>query len=446
MNYKFPVNPFSTTFLGLFFFIFVARGAGGILLGSTQSAFTYLMHLYVGLWLGISFSKNHYTIEKKGISGPLLAYLIFISFSSALTYTLDKYYGLKAFMYALIGASLYLLFNFIVKKNKIPDFLISFKLLQLGIALLLLIWLALGDFRESALLTRFSSDVISFNVAGFYALLSIIISIIFIRSKKKKVGLTNMFVIGIGLAVLLLGLNKNSIAILLLFILFYFLDFKPQFKSIASLFFSILCVFVISSVFIDNLAVLFKTEKGIESITSLTGRTFIWAGILSDIDGPFELFFGHGYGSAEVFFRESKIFSVNYGHAHNALIQSLYEVGIVGATILHVILISNLYMGYKSVRNYGKKNAVINIFFWVNFALLIRGLTEPGYAQVGSLDSYFLLLTNVFFKMKMSKKSPNHPPPPLIENKTELISSGDRLIVQRVSPRAFPRKAELSTE
>lgn len=364
----------------------------------------YLLHAFVLIWFIINISANGLKLSEKVLLSPISLYLIYTFASTILTFEANTYYAVKALSYLLISFMLVILFDHTCRKAKINSYEVSFKLFKLGTAITLLFWLIKSEATDISIVTRYTSSTISFNVAGFYALLLFIASTVSLRSSEAKTKIDYLY-IAIALSVLILGLNKNSILILIIFLIIYFTELKPNLKSVTFLLVGFTTASFISVIFYNLLEDIFLTESGIRSITTLTGRTEIWAGVLSSIKNPLLWFFGNGYGSAEPFFIYTDIFLVNFGHAHNATIQSIYETGIIGAAILNYILLYNIINGFRLTRIYGKKNITSNIFLWFNIAILIRGLTEASYAQVGSIDSYLILISYIFIKHYTPKEA-----------------------------------------
>jgi len=406
MNAKLAPTISWTTLLGVFFFIFFARYFFVIILDNPQSLAIYSLHAYAGLCGAILIVKKHIRISIKNFSFLLTIYLLFLILSSFVTYAANPFYGLKALTYSSISLLVFILASQINIKTGARDFETLFKLLQVGITLVLLIWLAKGEASENALLMRYSTTTLSFNVAGFFSILLIIISTVFIKRKTSPT-LPNILLIAVGVAILYLGLNKSSILILFLFLLTYTTSLRLNIRSAFLFFLMLLFMATFLYIVFPAIADLLTTEEGLRVLSTGTGRTAIWHGLVSSISSIPQLVFGSGFGSAELFFDSNEFLSYDFGHAHNALLQSIYEVGLVGSLLLHYIVLSNIYNGIRLTKR--ANSAAGDIFLWINIAILIRGITEAGYAQLGSFDSYFILASFVFYQ-KTSRSSIFHPP------------------------------------
>jgi O-antigen ligase len=390
-------NPLSPDLLGLFLFVFVAKSIPGIVLQSNRTIFGYANYLFIAWWFATVVAARTLVLSKRRLSASVVIYLFYVMMSAVAFSFENAFYGMKAFLNALMGALLYYMTHRVLKNATLSELVGPIRQLNSAILLLLIAWLAKSGFEETSVAARLTTETMSFNVAGFYALLGIVTSVILARS-VPGLYLPSIAAIGLGAVVLFYGLNKNSIVVAIGFQFLYLAEVKLSMRgAILSLLAVSLSIFVFT-ILRSPLGEYFETQRGLESLISLTGRTSLWSDGLAEIDGPVGFLIGRGYGSAEVLFQRDDLFSVNYVHFHNAVLQSIYETGVIGAILLHYFVLYNVVKGAQCVARYGKKEASINVFFWISVAIVIRGITEPSYAQVGSFEFFFALIANAFFR------------------------------------------------
>jgi O-antigen ligase len=86
-------------------------------------------------------------------------------------------------------------------------------------------------------------------------------------------------------------------------------------------------------------------------VGTLSGRTQLWSGVIQQVlEDPLRALIGHGYTAARVegfVVRDLLWYSTE---AHNALLNVLYEMGILGLGLLVAIIVIALWSGVKAVR------------------------------------------------------------------------------------------------
>ncbi|MBK1885433.1 O-antigen ligase family protein [Marinobacter sp. DY40_1A1] len=385
-------------FFAIFLFLSSISAAFGIVFRSNQLPTNYISEMFLFAWVFVLFYTKRMQVSKRSLSISILIYLCYLPISVSFSFHNDLYYSAKAMFYAIAGVLIYFCSDRAAKKSSEFDVILGFKAFQFGLFLTLIIWLVNGDLVENAMLLRHTSIALSYNDAGFMALMLIIVSTIMTHGRRLNVLIAFLF-FGVSLLVLIKGLNKSSIVFMFLFFAIYFFEFRLSIKSFFLIFLVILALILFLVIFSDALEPLFSQKSSVASLTTLTGRTFIWGLTLDSINTWSKLIFGHGYGSAEVFFRDYVFTELNYAHAHNAVIQSLFEIGMLGSFFVHLIIFYNIKHSLYLVKLMGNKTVIPNIFLWLNLSLLFRGLTEPSYVQVGSFASYLIIMSFVFLRV-----------------------------------------------
>jgi len=166
---------------------------------------------------------------------------------------------------------------------------------------------------------------------------------------------------------------------------------------------------------IDSLVLAFSRTGSLTEIYSLTGRTKIWAFVWDKfMESPI---IGYGYASSRVIIPGG--YSSTWGFttttAHNMLLQSLLDTGLIGTSLLLLTLFN---LGIRWLRNPYPVRTMGLIY------VLILGLFESGpIGSIPSMLSFFLMLS---FYWKDSAGYANATPALRYEDK---MGGGKKIIV-----------------
>jgi hypothetical protein len=139
--------------------------------------------------------------------------------------------------------------------------------------------------------------------------------------------------------------------------------------------------------------------EGAHSVSTLSGRTILWAQIFRDTSVA-EFLFGRGFNSSVVISSAAGYAAFGteaFGQAHNAFIEALINSGLIGAGLLFgvaLMVAGGLFYRLVRERFYGVE-AEGRILFFMLFTLLVRSITEGSFSQPGTVDSvlFFYLIT-----------------------------------------------------
>lgn len=207
---------------------------------------------------------------------------------------------------------------------------------------------------------------------------------------KLSVARTKLDFYGIGLSVTLILGSGSSTALANLFIfstLFVLFQFSIYRKIIFNFRYVIFTALVLIVAYFMAMSISGETVALMDKDTSFTGRNLIWGYFLQRIeDAPW---FGHGlgqFGAIAAGDDQDLLSSVGFvmGSAHNGFIESLYALGIVGGTLVLIVLVRLL-----SLKNEGGafKLAFVFVFF-----IVVLNMFE---SELVGFNLYFIFLMYV---------------------------------------------------
>lgn len=163
--------------------------------------------------------------------------------------------------------------------------------------------------------------------------------------------------------------------------------------------FGVLTIFVfIASVVPDNIILSFISPKQAESLSTMTGRTEVWEVSLNAWkDNPI---FGYGPNLWDLDFRLQ--FGNRYiwvGQAHNQLIQSLAEAGIVGLSGIIIYALVLLWYGFSYMRfTHGLSLALVIL-------MLARSISEANFRNYNLDPNFFIHFVIYTFLLLVSRQA-----------------------------------------
>ena len=137
--------------------------------------------------------------------------------------------------------------------------------------------------------------------------------------------------------------------------------------------------------------------------TTLTGRTYVWERILTGIEADARTL-GHGFGSLQLPEFDHLFANYRASHAHNYLIQAYFDTGLVGLTLLIILLVVLLGTAWRSSV---KSNTYSYSLFLVLFCI-ITGLTS-GVLAVALSAPFCLMLLFLAIESRGSSASVKTP-------------------------------------
>lgn len=244
-----------------------------------------------------------------------------------------------------------------------------------------------GEFNDGVLGRRFSCGSITPSVMSILLLLIYAYGLIMYFKKKKIVYLLYL-VFAVFIAII--SISKTALVSICVITIIYILITNNFKRFLPILTFSILLFsFFESQQLIETLS---NYVEG-NGVQSLSGRDVIWTNAFDlGLESPL---FGHGYNSIV-----SKLGNMthldNLNQAHNTLIESFVNVGIIGTIVLIFIFI------YPTIFCIRYRNELINdvnlLFSFLNIIIfMMRGITEAGCAQATNLIEVSMFFTAVIY-------------------------------------------------
>ncbi|HGK7304973.1 TPA: O-antigen ligase family protein [Stenotrophomonas maltophilia] len=162
---------------------------------------------------------------------------------------------------------------------------------------------------------------------------------------------------------------------------------------------SIFSLVVLTSIVAISVGYLEDTFSRGESDASLSGRTLIWARTIAEAESRPLL--GHGYSSfiSPIY---DYIWTGNYRppHAHNTWVMSYFEVGIVGAILVSIYLLSQLFV----LRRTKQASGGLSPTFYVALFCTMTGMTSLIFGgKLSPMMAIILILT--FQEYNTTKRS-----------------------------------------
>jgi O-antigen ligase len=180
---------------------------------------------------------------------------------------------------------------------------------------------------------------------------------------------------------------------------------KLIFISIVSFF---LIGFISDNIYVDNIGSSLDYVSIFDIEIPLTGRLTIWIFSLTKIlTHPY---FGYGYNAFWEVSPDSNIAKIglgdfSIGDAHNGIINSLLSFGIVGTSIILLVIIHITFLYYKYYIS-NKKNFYTFMYFYLNLIFLFSNITESTLYKSTNLYQliFFYLIFSFYLYIKPTIK------------------------------------------
>ena len=322
----------------------------------------------------------------KGITIWFSIYILIIIISGSYFFDgdLSKWaVGLTPFLYT--APIIYLSYSQNECRNHLI-FLDIWKGIAWGSSIVLLVSLFFGttiDYRISY--NSLSASTIGRN--GIIVTMYGLFQLFFIKKNK-----TSTLFLFFGISMILMAGTKTTIAAALIISGYLIVKMKIYNIKYMIIILVVGTLLVLSPVF-DQFTTYINIYLNINQLETLTGRTDIWVPLIELIRDM--IWFGYGYNAPSALLTV-EYFDIWNGRdiiqAHNAWLQSMLNVGLVGTAVLLFVYIY-LYKELKKIYNINKKLYFI-LFYMASF-LLIRGITEASFANGSSLDVFLFSLTIV---------------------------------------------------
>jgi len=397
---KKSTKPSKAIWISFFWLIISTPYISGILHNFARFRYIYGSIALIAVYILIKRKKQFDNIFKNNI----------------LVFVLVGYIGLSIFWtgtiiesfknYLVPAATLIIICLIFIEKEPDKIFITIFKRYFIVIILLSILIEFIFRSNSTAALTAVSSHKNSFGI------LMAISSIFFLwkmgkRKDNKEIGLSILFLV---LSFYFL-IGSRSIGALGAFvagsITFLFLMF---FKSKKNLKKNILIITILTFLLIVSSAKLYKSyteysvlqyivEKTGRDMT-FTGRTNIWDYALKTANQPI---FGYGFGG---FWNEKRILnaerSINYAapHSHNGYLEAYLNLGLVGITIITIILLS---ISKRLIKRFVK----LNNHFDILMIILFVSILFSNIFNVGLFSIYFSIEWFIFFFIAIYTKRSN---------------------------------------
>lgn len=243
------------------------------------------------------------------------------------------------------------------------------------------------------------------SVIGFYASVCIIISLSFIKQSRRGVIkiIFDYLAIILCLTYLVFSVAKGSFVALILSVLVSSIIFWKQLRIwhlpvFAG--FAVIISYFLSDLLADYFAnYIFPRNPYEDNIRTLTGRTDLWLFVLDYyLNNSYRIMFGYGYHSFSELFSDSASFLTGAGQAHNAIIEIIFETGVIGLAFIMFSIgkaVKKIVGIWFNKQNSFEVNLLIFTLMTLILFLLIRGFTEAGYGSASSTDHYLMGLVIV---------------------------------------------------
>lgn len=391
--------------LGVFFFLCFLSSAFTVLIGSPGSPVAYLPHAFVAICLIFVMPTQPKRTNLLVANGAVTLYFLYCMFFLPCIGVADGMYIARSISYLTIWMFL-VFFGFTTNNTDYQRFVglrVVFNFVLVGISLYSVAWILNSNPETTAGgVTRFSTSTFSGNAAGRNALYGAIITTVFLSYSETRGWALVRFasLLAIFLTVMVIAVNKTS---LIAYAFVAFLVFSRGLQRERKVLFVL--VFLAMAVYMafftqttENMRALVTDEQSVSDIQDLTGRTNIWPIVIDMICQDYvRLLLGHGYGTADLVLSE-RVLWADVGHAHNAVLNALLETGIIGAILLHFVLLRNV----RDSLLYARKNSELvqyhKIALFLSLAILLRGITEGAYAQIGAVDMCLMVVLYGFYR------------------------------------------------
>jgi O-antigen ligase len=307
-------------------------------------------------------------------------------------------------------------------KEQVENF---FKGLYISFTICLILILITGEYAINIYEgERYVSGELGASVISRIAIFVIFYS--FLKIFKNPRLYIYIFPLLLSLFILILSGSKIGLAsfILLMFLMLMFMFKKKRTYVILFLFICGLIPVILNKPANKKLKNLVdyvkKNEKGIES---LNGRSIIWEDVWKII-GKSKAF-GYGYGSPRVVLtkdyssiieKDPRLIERDIRQAHNAWLESLLNVGIIGTFFLLMLLLKTYKNIAYLIKDWKKKDWFI--YLLVLFYLIyytIRSVTEAAFAQASTIEtiiffSIVIIVRNYIAIQKFNKNELKNSP------------------------------------
>ena len=306
-------------------------------------------------------------INMQSIYGLKWLYLIIIYFSY---YVYFKYYHLSTNL-ILLTYAVSLSIGAILSFNFVDPSLLGYNLLS-------------DDFRGSI-------DVLGgYNTFGVLAAIGIIIFFHFAQS-SKNISIKLIYILGIILLfyALISTLSRGGFVSFFLGFLFY----NILSKSLRTFIYFLLPIVLFISIFIFSSDIditgLINRYTFFEDATG-SGRTVLWSYILSSINNPINIIFGHGAGSLGFYTSVTEGLSYSlFETSHNTYLDILYEFGMIGITVF-MLFIYRIYLKLQNIEDTEEYKILITIFLVIFLSMFFD--SYMGSLQISAIFSLFFAL------------------------------------------------------
>lgn len=306
-------------------------------------------------------------INMQSIYGLKWLYLIIIYFSY---YVYFKYYHLSTNL-ILLTYAVSLSIGAILSFNFVDPSLLGYNLLS-------------DDFRGSI-------DVLGgYNTFGVLAAIGIIIFFHFAQS-SKNISIKLIYILGIILLfyALISTLSRGGFVSFFLGFLFY----NILSKSLRTFIYFLLPIVLFISIFIFSSDIditgLINRYTFFEDATG-SGRTVLWSYILSSINNPINIIFGHGAGSLGFYTSVTEGLSYSlFETSHNTYLDILYEFGMIGITVF-MLFIYRTYLKLQNIEDTEEYKILITIFLVIFLSMFFD--SYMGSLQISAIFSLFFAL------------------------------------------------------
>lgn len=236
---------------------------------------------------------------------------------------------------------------------------------------------------------RLSLGIISPSTIGRNGVIITLYAFSKLINKQKRHKSINFLLIVIGISSILLSSSKSSLVALILIFIFIILKFR-LFSIKLVLILSITIIGLISTPYFDFFLENISMYQSNDYFKTLTGRTYIWENIILLINQ--KPWFGYGYNSPSLLLT-NKYFDILQGRdiiqAHNALLQSMLNLGTIGTITLLLLIMSFI---RKSRELFVIDKDIYVLLFPMFIFLLIRGSTEASFANGYSVDVFLFFI------------------------------------------------------
>jgi O-antigen ligase len=252
---------------------------------------------------------------------------------------------------------------------------------------------------EGGRLNELASPTGAAAYAGTLVLLALVL-----HSLRKRAWLLGLAIVGATLMIMTGG--KAGIAAGIASVALFYVLQRRRGAALAWL----VGVFALGSVIfaLTPLPTYFITYQERGHVFTLTGRTEVWKAVwLEVLEHPIV---GHGYVASRLLSIEmGGRYVTELGHAHNGFLDTLYNNGLIGLTILvviHLAIVRNLWRASKAPPN--RKANLLTIGSWAMYLnLLIAGLFNSTFG--GAARPPFMLLLGLVVVSEVLRRNARHP-------------------------------------